>query len=104
MNALEKFENIKQKLISTEDGVHDGKMMRAPGIKYNGKVFSFFAKNGSMVFKLGKELNPETSKYPFIPFNPFKNKGPLAGWFELSADLQDQWEEIAYESLKHIKS
>lgn len=97
------FEQIRTKLIEEEKLVTDGKMMSTEAIKYDGSVFAFISKNGNMVFKFGKDFDSETQDFDSIPFNPFKNKGPLAGWFEVSFSQHELWEALTQEALTEIK-
>ncbi len=97
------FEQIRAKLIQEERLVTSGKMMSTEAIKYDGNVFAFISKNGNMVFKFGKSFDPESQDFESIPFNPFKNKGPLAGWFEVSFSQHELWESLTLEALTAIK-
>lgn len=97
------FEQIRAKLIEKEKLVTAGKMMSTEAIKYDGNVFAFISKNGNMVFKFGKDFDPETQVFESIPFNPFKNKGPLTGWFEVSFSQHELWESLTSEVVSTIK-
>lgn len=97
------FEQIRAKLIEKEKLVTVGKMMSTEAIKYDGNVFAFISKNGNMVFKFGKDFDPETQVFESISFNPFKNKGPLTGWFEVSFSQHELWESLIQEALTEIK-
>ncbi|MEM9078505.1 MAG: hypothetical protein AAGC43_15795 [Bacteroidota bacterium] len=79
--------------------VTEGKMMSSPAIHFNKKVFAFFSKKNKMVFKLGTTLT-SISGAELVEFNPFKNKGPLTGWYE--ADYVDHaiWEELTEMALR----
>lgn len=102
-NELQLFEEIRTRLVNQEDLVSEGKMMSTQAIKYDGNVFAFISKNGNMVFKFGKDFDPESQDFECIPFNPFKNKGPLAGWFEVSYSQHELWESLTKEALSIIK-
>lgn len=97
------FERIRSQLIEEETLVTDGKMMSTEAIKYDGNVFAFISKNGNMVFKFGKSFDPKAQDFDSIPFNPFKNKGPLTGWFEVSFSQHELWESLTQEALTEIK-
>ncbi|MEP0004630.1 MAG: hypothetical protein ABJ387_04260 [Balneola sp.] len=97
------FEQIRAKLIEKEELVATGKMMSTEAIKYDGNVFAFISKNGNMVFKFGKSFDPKSQDFDSIPFNPFKNKGPLAGWFEVSFSQHELWESLTLEALTATK-
>lgn len=100
------YEKIVQHILETYEGTYEGKMMSAPGVKYNDKVFVFYYKK-DMVFRLGDEFSPlaHNIKNPRL-LNPFKNKPPLKGWFIIGYDQKDRWEELsdlAYEFVKTLK-
>ncbi len=51
-----------------------------------------------MVFKLGKDFIAPAG-IELTEFNPFKNKKPLTGWYELGFNQQHHWKgmtEIAF--------
>lgn len=102
-DRLQLFEEIRTRLVNQEDLVSEGKMMSTQAIKYDGKVFVFIAKNGNMVFKFGKDFDPEAQDFEATTFNPFKNKRPLAGWFEVSYSQKELWESLTIEALSIIK-
>ena len=85
----ETFDKIRKAMVLSEGGVSEGKMMSSPAIQYEGNVFAFFSRTKKMVFKMGKDFVPELAEMK--PFNPFKNKGPLSGWFEVPFERQDLW-------------
>lgn len=81
-----------------------GKMMSCPGLMYHGKVFCFEYKD-KMVFKLGKGYDIEKhgiTDYDYL--NPFKNKGPMMAWFEISLENKDCFEKLAQIALRKIKN
>lgn len=90
----EKFDEIRQKLCLEFIEVSEGKMMSSPAIHYNKKVFAFLSKTNKMVFKLGKNA-PLVADIELVEFNPFKNKGPLTGWYEVDYAYHSSWEELA---------
>tara|TARA_R110000868_G_scaffold410693_5_gene699855 strand:- start:34560 stop:34874 length:315 start_codon:yes stop_codon:yes gene_type:complete len=93
------FEEIREELVSTKTNIEVGNMMRSPAITINGNVFAFLSKKYRMVFKLGKEFDPETQDFEIYPFNPFKKKGPLPGWFEVPFSEQHLWKDLTLEAL-----
>jgi hypothetical protein len=99
------YENLCEQLCQSDaEHITPGKMMSAPALKYKGKVFLFFSKPEHMVFKLGKDFNIDQASYPGIaPFNPFKNKGPLAGWFQVPYSSKTHWPDLAQQSLQTFK-
>lgn len=93
------FESLREAAINAHKDVTEGVMMHAPAISYKGKVFAFYHKE-RMVFKLGKDFEPDSSGLKTVaPFNPFKNKGPLAGWFEIGDLESSLWQEYLDRSL-----
>ena len=97
------FTIIGDKLIKKHDGVAHGKMMSSPGLKYKNKVFAFYY-NREMTFRLGKNYDVEShgiKKYSLL--SPFKNKPPLAAWFNIPYEYETQWEELAEIALEQLK-
>ena len=78
-------------------------MMSSEAITYKSKVFAFFSRKQKMVFKLGKDFDPNTYDIDISIFNPFKNRKPLYGWFEVSYDDKEQWEVLTQRSLNLIR-
>ncbi|NAY91616.1 hypothetical protein GTQ34_06780 [Muricauda sp. JGD-17] len=101
---LERFLEIRKVMCAENPLVTEGKMMRSPAIKYNGSVFAFLSRQHKMVFKLGKDYPDEVLGVPRSPFNPFKTKKPLAGWYELGFGHQEKWGAFAAKALEKIKS
>lgn len=79
-------------------------MMSSPAIHWNGKVFAFFSRKKKMVFKLGKNFDITGSSEPLSEFNPFKNKGPLSGWYELDFEHHEKWAQFTELALHQMKS
>ncbi len=104
MNSeIKLFEDIREKITGKETGIEPGKMMSSPAITYHGKVFAFLSKTGAMVFKFGKEFDPSDQSFEVTPFNPFKKKGALAGWFEVPCTEDHLWESLTQEALTLFK-
>lgn len=103
--AKRAYESLCEQLCQSDPtNIKPGKMMSAPALKYKDKVFIFFSKPEHMVFKLGKDFKPEQNAYSNIaPFNPFKNKGPLAGWFQVPFQSKEHWPELANQALQTFK-
>lgn len=96
------FKAIAAKLAGENDLVGLGRMMSSPGIRYGARVFAFFYR-GQMVFRLGKGFDPtafEVRTYNLL--NPFKRKGPMAGWYQVSSAEGDKWEALARHALRLI--
>ena len=94
---------IGDKLIKKHDGIVHGKMMSSPGLKYKNKVFAFYY-NREMTFRLGKgfDLN-KLGINKFSLLSPFKNKPPLAAWFNIPYEFRKHWEELAEIALSKLK-
>lgn len=104
---FEKFLEIRDRLCLQEADVTEGKMMSSQAIHYKKKVFAFFSKKDKMVFKLGQQPALEELQVELAEFNPFKNKGPLKGWYEADFQYHESWEKlanIALEKSKRIES
>lgn len=96
------FRKIADQLAKENNSVNLGQMMSSPGIKFKNKVFAFYY-NKQMVFRLGKEFDPkpfQIKKYSLL--SPFKNKPPLAGWFQIAFADQEKWEKLAKQALRLI--
>ena len=94
---------IGDKLIKKYNSVAHGKMMSSPGLKYKNKVFTFYY-NQEMTFRLGKGFDLQAfgiDKYSLL--SPFKNKPPLAAWFNIPYEFKDQWEKLAELALDKLK-
>nr|WP_299386053.1 hypothetical protein [Allomuricauda sp.] len=100
---FDKFLDIRAGLCLKEADVTEGKMMSSPAIHYRKKVFAFFSKQDKMVFKLGSDYPIKELDLKCSEFNPFKNKGPLKGWFEVDHQYRDSWEKLARIALEKIK-
>lgn len=98
------FRMIVEKMSSSQENVHEGKMMSSPGICYKKKVFAFFHQS-EMTFKLGKGFEPSTvgvDEFKFL--SPFKNKPPMTAWFSIDPKYMDKWETLAEIALSNIQS
>lgn len=97
------FDDIIKIMVMENEYVEPGKMMSCEGIKYKNKVFAFYYKE-KMVFRLGKGY--DISKHGIEEFeylNPFKNKPPMKGWYEIEVKYSDKWLELAESSMEVIK-
>lgn len=89
------FDEIAEHLLEVSEDVSLGKMMSSPGIKYKGKVFAYYD-NQKMGFRLGKAFNPQSVQLVhYTMLSPFKTKPPLDGWFVVSSEHMDQWDNLA---------
>lgn len=100
--AERRFRSIAERLIHENTAVALGKMMSSPGIQYQGKVFAFYYA-GRMVFKLGRDFQPESlgiRQYSLLA--PFKTKPPMIDWFEIPSTEQQRWEALARYALQRM--
>ncbi|NKB60468.1 MAG: hypothetical protein GKS00_29530 [Alphaproteobacteria bacterium] len=98
------FERIVAQFTAAHADVVAGKMMSAPGLKCNDKVFAFHTKDG-MGFRLGPTFDPKAyGLREAAPLNPFKTKGPLKGWYVVNANEIDQWEGLAEQALAFTRT
>lgn len=96
------YRTIAARLENDREDVTQGKMMSRPGVKYKGKVFAFFRK-GQMVFKLGHDYDPkEDGIENWSYLNPFKNKPPMKGWYQIPFSHRDAWPGLAEKALATV--
>ena len=98
------FNEIREGFCASDPDITSGKMMSSEAVTYKGKVFAFFSRKKKMVFKLGKGFDPDTMNFEIPVFNPFKNRAPLNGWFEVSFSDKKQWKPVAKKALELIKT
>ena len=99
----ELFRDISIDLCLSQD-VHSGKMISAPGLKFNNKEFAFFNKD-SMGFRLGPDFDPKDFGIRNAkPLSPFKKKPLLKGWYILEYDESNFWKKLSEESLRFTKT
>lgn len=97
------FLQIIDELSNFDSNIKPGKMMSAPGIKYKSKVFAFYY-NQEMVFRLGKDFDPESegiSEFSYL--NPFKNKPPMKGWLQIGFQYENKWLPLANKAYQLMK-
>jgi len=99
----EYFNELRTKFTNKESFIEIGKMMSSEAITYKGKVFAFFSRKKKMVFKLGKDFNPNEIDTKIQVFNPFKKRGPLNGWFEIPFSKKELWKPFTEKALNIIK-
>ena len=98
------FNEIRDRFCLKNEDINSGKMMSSEAITYKGKVFAFFSKKQKMVFKLAKEFDPDNFGIEITVFNPFKNRAPLNGWFEVPFTEKEQWEPLTEKALLILKN
>jgi ribosomal protein L24E len=98
------FNKIRDTFCLKEAKISAGKMMSSEAITFDGKVFAFFSRKKKMVFKLGKEFDPDAHGVEICVFNPFTNRSPLNGWFEIPYSEKDQWIPFTEKALTYLKS
>ena len=106
MEARTYFDQMVTQLQQELPKVKSGNMMRSPALTTQDKVFCFFSKKSTMVFKLGA-IDPNTIRFeqhptPIAEFNPFKTKGPLRGWWEVPFIEKDLWKPLAKQAFDHL--
>lgn len=101
---LELFIDIRNTFCETDQEVTEGKMMSSPAIHYKNKVFAFFSRRNTMVFKLGKNYPVHELDVALNEFNPFKKKGSLPGWYEVKYTEHHKWPALTTKALELIKS
>ena len=97
------FNTLRDQFCEKDSFIKPGKMMSSEAITYDGKVFAFFSRKKKMVFKLGKDFQPDTVGREVAVFNPFKNRAPLNGWFEIPYTEKELWRPMATKALQLIK-
>ncbi|MEZ4668988.1 MAG: hypothetical protein R3E39_13865 [Anaerolineae bacterium] len=96
------FSRIAERLVNENPGVAYGKMMSSPAITYKGKVFAFYYAD-KMVFKLGREFNPEAHGIQhWGVLSPFTSKPPMHDWIEVDAGEMEKWEMLAEQALQRM--
>lgn len=98
------FNEIRNHFCQRDSQINIGKMMSSEAITYRGKVFAFFSRKKKMVFKLGKDFDPDEYGLDITVFNPFTKRQPLYSWFEVPFSEKEQWEPLAQKALNQLKS
>lgn len=98
------FNEIRDRFCLKDSLIQHGKMMSSEAITYKGKVFAFFSRKERMVFKLGKDFDPDTFGIEINTFNPFKKRAPLYGWFEVPYTEEEQWLPLSQKALDTLKN
>ncbi|MEM8899407.1 MAG: hypothetical protein AAGC85_14935 [Bacteroidota bacterium] len=98
------FEKLRSDFCEQEEDVRLGKMMSSDALQYRGKVFAFFSRKKKLVVKLGTSFDPTSMGIPLTLFNPFKKRGPLNGWFEVSFEYHDEWRSMMDLALAKVKA
>lgn len=89
------FEKISGTLSRENESISPGPMMSSPGIRYKNKVFAFYNQS-DMIFKLGVDFEPESMEIKdYSLLSPFKNKAPMAAWFQIPFSEAEKWEPLA---------
>jgi len=105
MNQQEEdFHQLSEQRIQSNKKVKTGKMMSAPGLKVNDKVFAFYHKN-CMCFRIGPDLNLlEMDIVNYSPLSPFKKKPPLKGWYYIDGSYMDKWGKLTELALEYTQA
>lgn len=97
------FNLLRDQLILSDKHILSGKMMRSEAITYKDKVFAFFSRKKKMVFKLGKDFDPDRIGTEVQVFNPFTKRPPLHGWFEVPFSEKNLWRPLSIQALNTLK-
>ena len=90
-------------MTKVDSNIQPVKMMSAPGIKYKSKVFAFYY-NQEMVFRLGKDFDPEALEInDFAYLSPFKNKPLMKGWPQIGNQYEKKWLSLAKQTYQPMK-
>lgn len=85
------------------DEVAAGSMFGAKCLKIGGKAFAMFHKE-KMVFKLPPDTFPALFELEGVRmFEPMGGR-PMNGWIEVPAIHAGQWESLAYDALRYVRS
>lgn len=98
------YQNIVHKMVNSEPGICEGKMMSAPAVKYNNKVFVFYFKE-CIGLRLGAAFDPV--KFGLINYktlSPFKTKPPIKGWFVVEKEESNLWMTLSELALNFTKT
>ncbi len=96
------FDEIRDKLCSKDKHMRPGKMMSSEALTYKGKVFAFLSRK-KMVFRFGKDFDPNGVDGEVTVFNPYINRPPLNGWFEVPLTEKELWIPMTENALELIK-
>lgn len=97
------FMEIRHDFLIHNLNSHEAKMMHAPAIGFQKKVFAFYYQE-AMVFKLGKDFDPGAEGIKnWDLLNPFKNKAPMKAWFIIPFNGGNEyWERLMQMSFEFI--
>ena len=98
------FDQIRQQMCVRDPRISSGRMMRSEAITYQGKVFAFFSTKQKLVVRLGKSFQPTEAEADLQPFNPFKNRSAMTGWYEIPFADHRLWEHYCEQALARIQS
>lgn len=98
------YQQLADQLTSSDLQVVPGKMMHAPGLKVNDKVFAFYHKT-KMGFRLGPNFDPVAFGLLQVELlSPFKTKPPLKGWYLVDHHESNLWETLTHKALDYTKT
>jgi len=101
------WERLATRLVVEETDVAHGKMMSAPAVTQNGKVFAFFSTKGGIVglgCRLGRTF--EVASLGLAEWQhlaPFKTKPPMKDWIVAGPADASRWEELAETALAQAR-
>lgn len=100
------FDNLVVQIQQELPNTLPGNMMGSPALTTQSKVFCFFSKKHTMVFKLGdidsQTIHFQHHPHPIAEFSPFKIKGPLKGWWEVPFVEKDLWKPLAKQAFENL--
>ncbi len=85
--------------LSTWPDAAMGKMMSAPAVTRNGKVFAFYSAKGAYPgfgFRIGRATDPDTlglSNWQYLA--PFKTKPPMKDWIIVGTEDANHLRDLA---------
>lgn len=104
-DSIKLLDDIGRKLAETHPDVAAGKMMSSRALTYKGKSFAFYyQQQNAMVFRVGKTFDADAARIQHhSPLSPFKTRGPVPGWLQVTVEGRDQWEGLAVLALDALK-
>lgn len=86
--------------------VREGRMMSAPALALNGKVYAFYSTKGGGVglgLRLGRDFDFDSLRVAWQHLAPFKTKPPMKDWIVVGLEDLDQWDALADSALSRAR-
>ena len=96
------FDEIVFSLMAENSSISKGKMMHSDAICYKDQVIAFLSRKNTMVFRLCSDDIADKESIALVPFNPFKRKTAMKGWYELSYSQNTFWMLLTKKALEII--